>query len=415
MVQEHELKAETSRMIDSRGLISLLVINILVGSASGIMLLALPLYTISLHSSATEMGLIGGMAGAGRMLIIIPSGVWADRYGTRKLFVLSSLACVALTAMIPWVKSTGSLMAIMFFQGMAQSIGFLTLQAGFLKRMKYLEASRAGWQRSATQLGFYLIGPLTAAALLSKENFFPAFYAVISLLLSGVAVVLYRSRKGIREVTEYTHTTPYEDLKQTLFLLKDRNLLAVMAIELLNAAIFALFRTFLAPVATDVLHLPLQTVSWMVITQGSVAMVTLFWGGLLFADRSDSWCFNVAAVMTLTGNAVMASAGSSAPFCVGTFLYGVGTGMLGYCSLIRLTRVEGDKGKIAALFSLSVAVGTTCGPVFGGVVGETVGLQTVFFTPVVLLLIIMIMQMVRLAISPPLQGDSEQLSQVTQE
>jgi MFS family permease len=402
-------------MNDARGLGSLMLINVLVGSASGIMLLALPLYTISLHASAAEMGLIGGMAGAGRMLIIVPSGVWADRYGTRRLFVLSALICVALTALIPRAQSTEALMAIMFFQGMAQSIGFLTLQAGFLKRMKYLQASRAGWQRSATQLGFYLIGPLAAAALLDKNNFIPAFYTVNVLLLCGVAVVIYRSRKGIREVIEYTRATPYEELKHTLALLKDRNLLAVMAIELLNAAVFALFRTFLAPVATDVLHLPPQAVSWMVITQGTVAMATLFWGGLLFSGRSDSCCFNIAAVTTLTGNAVMAVAGGSSPFWFGTILYGVGTGMLGYYSLIRLTRVAGDKGKIAALFSLSVAVGSTFGPVVGGVVGEAAGMQSIFFTPVVLLFVILIVQLVRTLTTSRLNGDSELMVQASQE
>jgi predicted MFS family arabinose efflux permease len=306
-------------------------------------------------------------------------------------------------------------MAIMFFQGMAQSIGFLTLQAGFLKRMKYLEASRAGWQRSATQLGFYLIGPLAAAALLGKNNFIPAFFTVNILLLCGVAVVFYRSKRGIREVIEYTRATPYEELKHTVRLLKDRNLLAVMAIELLNAAVFALFRTFLAPVAADVLHLPLQVVSWMIITQGTVAMVTLFWGGLLFSGSSDSRCFTIAAVTTLSGNAVMAAAGGTSSFWFGTILYGAGTGILGYYSLIRLTRVAGDKGKIAALFSLSVAVGSTFGPIVGGVVGEAAGLQSVFLSPVVLLLVIILVQLVRKLTSSRQNEDPELMAQATQE
>ncbi len=402
-------------MNNTQGLKSLLAINVLAGCASGIMLLALPLYTLSLHASATEMGLISGIAGAGRMLIIVPSGVWADRYGTRKLFIVSTLLCVALTTMIPWVRTTLMLMGLMFFQGMAQSIGFMTLQTGFLKRMKYLEASQAGWQRSATQLGFYLIGPLTAAALLGGENYFPAFLSVSALFLAGVAVVLYRSRRGIREVSEYTNRTPYEDLKCMLALLTDRNLLTVLAIELLNAAVFAIFRTFMAPVAMDVLHLGMQAVSWIVITQGSVAMVTLFWGGLLFKARSATWCFNAAAVTILIGNAAMSTTGSFGLFWLGSALYGAGTGMLGYCSLIRLTRVDGDKGKIAALFSLSVAIGTTIGPIFGGLAGETLGMQTSFLSSVSLLLLIMIFQLWRSVATYPLRKDTEALEQVAQE
>ncbi|MFZ2950787.1 MAG: MFS transporter [Desulfuromonadaceae bacterium] len=402
-------------MNDTQGLKSLLAINVLAGCASGIMLLALPLYTLSLHASATEMGLISSMAGIGRMLIIVPSGMWADRYGTRRMFVISTLLCAALTLAIPWVYTAIMLMVIMFFQGMAQSVGFMTLQAGFLKRMKYLEATQVGWQRSATQLGFYLLGPFAAAGLLGGDNYFPVFLSISVLLLAGVAVVVYRSQRGITEIREYTSRTPAEDFSHMRGLLSDSNLLIVLALELLNASAFAVFRTFMAPVALNVFHLPLQAISWLIITQGSLAMATLFWGSILFKGHSARWCFNISAATTLIGTFVMATSGTTLLLWLGVALYGSGTGMVGYCGLVRLNMVEGEKGKIAALYSLSVAIGTTLGPILGGMAGETFGLQASFLSAIALFIPVMLIQSFIATSGSSCHKESEILDQVATE
>jgi predicted MFS family arabinose efflux permease len=375
---------------ETRGLKSLLAINVLAGCASGIMMLMLPLYTLSLHASAAEMGLISGMAGAGRMVIIIPSGVWADRYGTRRLFVGSTLLCVVLTSLIPWVRTPLPLMAVMFFQGMAQSIGFMALQAGFLKRLQHMNASQVGWQRSATQLGFYLIGPLAGGLLISGDRFVSAFLTVSALFLAGVGVVLYRKNNGISEVRESYRGTTADDFKRMIALLGDRDLRCVLGIEFLGAAIFMMFRTFMAPVALDVLKLPVNAVSWLVITQGTAAMCLLFWGGRLVRNRSLAWTFTVAALLVIIGNALLAAANGFGAYWLGALVYGAGTGLLAFASLSRLAHVAGEKGKIAALFSLSIAIGNTFGPVASGYAGELLGLQAAFLVPVGLMLVTLV-------------------------
>ncbi|MBJ6724324.1 MFS transporter [Geomesophilobacter sediminis] len=374
-------------MNNNRGLRSLLAVNVLAGSASGVMLLVLPLYTLWLNASPAEMGLIGGMAGAGRMLIIVPSGVWVDRYGTRPLFVGSTLLCVLLTAAIPWIRNPLPLMAVLFFQGMTQSIGFMTLQASFLTILRHLNASQAGWQRSATQFGFYLIGPLAGALLISGDRYAPAFLAVSALFLAGVAVTLYA---GDAETTGPRQQPPSatlgDDFRQTLSLLGDNDLRCALGIEFLGAAVFMMYRTFMGPVALDVLKLSTHAVFWLVTTQGTAAMCLLFWGGGLVRNRSTVWTFTAASFLVIAGNALLALANGFAVAWLGGLIYGAGTGLLSYASLIRLSKVPGEKGKIAALFSLSIAVGNTVGPVCAGYTGELIGLRGAFLVPVALML-----------------------------
>ena len=50
----------------------------------------------------------------------------------------------------------------------------------------------------------------------------------------------------------------------------------------------------------------------------------------------------------------------------------------------------GKKGKIAALFSLSIAIGNTFGPVASGYAGELLGLQAAFLVPVGLMLVALV-------------------------
>jgi len=374
----------------SQGLKSLLAINVLAGCASGILLLALPLYTMSLKASAAELGVIGGMAGAGRMLIIAPSGIWADRYGTRRLFVISTVICALLTAVIPWVRTPLPLMAVMFFQGMAQSIGFMTLQAGFLKRLKSMNAAQAGWQRSATQLGFFLIGPLVGGPLLSGHRFVPAFLTVSLLFLAGVIVVGYRKNAGIAAEPPHPPTgTPLNDFRRMLVMLNDQNLRCVLVVEFLGAALLMTYRTFMAPVAFDLLRLSTSAVSWLLISQGTVAMCFLFWGGRLVGNRSLTWIFTTAALLAMAGNTLLAAATGFISAFLGSVVYGVGTGLLSYVSLLTLTRVAGEKGKIAVLFSLSVAVGNTVGPMAAGFVAQALGMQRAFLVPVLLMALAM--------------------------
>lgn len=367
-----------------QGLLSFLSLNFLCGCASGILQLALPLYALYLHANTVQLGLIAGVSSVGRMLIIIPSGLLIDRIGARRLYFHGTSLCAILVGALVLVSSPWALMAVMLFQGMAQSVSFLALQAGFLKRLPFLDQTQAGWQRGSTQLGYYLVGPV-AGGLLLQENLYPLTFLVVAAVFSlAVLISLYRRLRGFREVADtavQSHTGEWGKLRA---LLADPLLLQVLGIECLGAAIFMIFRTFAPPVAVEVLHLPIRAISFLIILQGSAAMSSLFCGGRLLLRYSAGQVFTGASLLVTTGMILLATAQGFPLFLLGGTIYGVGTGLLSLCSLTKIGSVAGEKGKIAALFSLSIAVGNTFGPVLGGVVGELLTVQAAFLTPVAL-------------------------------
>ncbi|HEY6008646.1 MAG TPA: MFS transporter, partial [Geobacteraceae bacterium] len=332
-----------------QGLLSFLTINFLCGSATGILQLAIPLYALSLKATTVQLGLISGVSGVGRMLIIVPSGLVVDRCGARRLFVASTGACVCLVGVMQIVTSPWTLMAVMFFQGMAQSVSFLALQAGFLKRLPFLEPTQAGWQRGATQLGYYLVGPVAGGLLLQNSRYGETFLLVCGAFILSLGFSFYRRLTGIHEVADAVVPDDAGDLRKLRVLLSDPLLLQVLGIECVGAAIFMLFRTFVAPVAVEVLHLPVSAVSIIIIFQGTCAMASMLGGGKLVNRYSASRLFAGASLLVIAGMLLLANASGFFTYFLGSVVYGFGTGLLSLCSLSRLVDVAGEKGKIAAL------------------------------------------------------------------
>ena len=78
-------------------IISFVILNITMGTAGGIFQMTLPLYALSLKASTAQIGLISGASGMGLLLLVIPAGFLVDHFGSKRLFVVGSLAS-ALTA-----------------------------------------------------------------------------------------------------------------------------------------------------------------------------------------------------------------------------------------------------------------------------------------------------------------------------
>jgi len=368
--------------VGSHALGSLLLINLLAGCATGILQMAIPLYALSLRATTVELGLIAGVGGVGRLLVVLPSGFLIDRYGARTIFLRSTLFSILAVLALFWGDTPATLMAVMFVQGMGQSVSFMALQAGFLKRLPFLEPGRSGWQRGATHIGFYLFGPVLGGFLLRESRFGGAFAAVSAILTAGLVVSFYRQRRGVREIHESAPPSGEGELQRLIALLGNRFLVQVLVIECLGAACFMIFRAFVAPVAVGIHQMPVRAVSCLIICQGVTAMAVLLGGGGLLKRFPVRRLFVASGILTATGTTLLATAGQFAQFLGGAVVFGLGTGLMSLASLSLLSLVEGEKGKIAALFSFSIAVGNSVGPVVAGVVGDVATPQAAFLTPV---------------------------------
>jgi len=361
-------------------LFSFMMLNLLAGCATGILQLAIPLYALELQASTAQLGLIAGFNGVGRLLVIIPCGLLIDRWGARRLFLGSSLlATVAVLALFR-VRHPGTLMLATGVLGTLQSVVFLSLQAGFLKRLPYLRPAQAGWQRGATQFGFFLMGPLLGGYLLRNGEFGHSFAVVSALFAVCLFTSLYRRWIGVNEVADNVVTGGGGSIARFNVLLNNRLFLQILGFECLGNAAFMVFRSFIGPVGVDVLHLPVQTVSWLIVSQGVAAMSVLLCSSRLLERMSMSRLFTLSGSLMVAGSLLLAWADGFALFWFGTVLFGLGTGTVSFASLSRIGRIGGEKGMIAGLFSFSVALGNTLGPSAAGCVGTVFSPRAAFLT-----------------------------------
>lgn len=366
----------------NRALLSLLSINMLAGVATGMLQMTIPLYALSLNATTLQLGLIAGASGIGRLFVVIPSGLLIDRYGARMLFITSTLITAFAALLLLSARSSLLLMGVLITLSMGQAISFLALQAGFLKRLPFLGKARAGWQRGATQIGFYLIGPVLCGMLLQENRYTVVFSAVSAIFITELVISWYRRMSGAREVQDSHFRSDIGQLARFKALLGDRILLQVLVIECLGAATFMIFRAFIAPVAVSILHLSVRDVSFLILSQGAIAMSTLLFGGGLLNLYTGARIYRASGIFVSLGALVLAGAGGFWSLWCGAVLLGAGTGLMSLCSLSQISLVRGEKGKIAALFSFSIGIGNTVGPVVAGVIGNYLTVQASFIATI---------------------------------
>jgi MFS family permease len=75
-----------------------------------------------------------------------------------------------------------------------------------------------------------------------------------------------------------------------------------------------------------------------------------------------------------------------------TVVLGLGLGFLNLVTSSRIGLMEGEKGKIVALFAAAVGAGISLGPMLGGLVGQYLGVQNIFlaFIPLFMLLTLLV-------------------------
>ena len=127
--------------------------NLLSGTTGGLWQMAIPLYALTLKINTVQLGLLTGIGSLGRLLIVLPSGFWVDRYSPQKLFYGCTMLNAGIAMAYIFSASTYSLLVLMTLQGMTSSISVISLQAIYLKLLNSLSLSQAGWQRGMNTMG----------------------------------------------------------------------------------------------------------------------------------------------------------------------------------------------------------------------------------------------------------------------
>lgn len=365
-------------------------LNVLVGTAGGVMQLGVPLLALSRGATNAQVGLVRSVSGLGMLLVVIPIGLLVDHFGARRVFRVGALAGATIAVVYAAGPSPLLLVALLMgLEGLFAPLRFTALTASFYGKLEAIGIEKAGWFKASMSVGLTFLGPLVGGLLARGAGFPPLFGAVAALHLASASLVTIAELEEARpRSAAASNPRLAEQAAQLLALLRTSSIRPALAAELLGAATFSAFSAFVVVVAVRVHGADAAVASRILIVEGLSFVVTAFLGGRFAADRAR--LRRVAGLAGVTGTIGTAVAAGPLSLAFAGVAIGVATGLIHVFVASWIASLAGAKGRISALFQLAAGLGVTLGPLATALAGRWIPAQDVLlvFLPLFLLLAI---------------------------
>lgn len=342
------------------------------GTAKAVILPILPIYMRELGFSIATLGIF--TAGSGFALMIFEPlwGVWADKVGAKRIFVLTNLFTPLVLFSYTLVKDFGMFGALMFFSGVWQCAWVVSSR--MLARTASTKGGRAfgAWYTIFAAAG--LIGPAiggyTAAIDYSLTFYVATVIALIAFLLSFGAPDSGRKHM------------PNEKDKVRGLNKEEKSILVVMSsLIILPMYLVAVSRTFLPVLAKEKLFLGPLEVSWIFTIMGILGLIA----PLLFSELSDrigmKTMILIGMLLQATSFLLFPVASGMMMLALTAVIFGLGTaGTNPLMMALLMERIPIPKqGFTLGAYGFCEDIGLTLGPLIVGYIYQDYGAEFPFY------------------------------------
>jgi len=354
-----------------------MLINISSGVAIGMMNFIIPVYALSLNATSTEIGLIKGFTGIGDLLVVLPAGFLVDYFGSRKMYSLGCISGAAIIMSVSFATNPEFLLFIMLFYGISRTIRTTSNNADFFENMSTIGARKAGLFKGSMTIGSSFIGPVIGGIAIVAMGY-TSYYALTGAVLLVPLIVLFA-------LANRENNSPFK-LKNSSFidasnhyknLVKNRILVSAAIIDSLNGAFFMTFTAFVSVLVIRDLGMSPGIAAMLLSLKGGATILVVFFGGALLS-RNNNGLYLFAFIATILGLLLLGVGKDITQFGIASVILGIGSGLLTLVTFTQVGNIDGEKGKIAGIFSFIHAIGAIVGPIFGGVIGDAFGVRTIF-------------------------------------
>lgn len=373
-----------------RFLLSFATLSLFMGISVGLAKVTTSLYALQLGAHGWWLGAIAAAQSVGILLTALPMGVWVDRFGPRRLFMLGSLAGGALYAVLPLVPSAAFLLGMTVLTGLVMPTRFVSLQTIFMTMLHQIGSANAGWQRAAHMSGMFLLGPLLTAWVVAHLGHAGSYWLVALMFVVTVALsqpVLRHPLPGHPARTTTAHQGIVASMAQVLALREARQLAAAEAcVQALN--MYHAF--FIVVIAVQELHVPPTVAGSLVAVQGASFIAALLLLGPT-VDRLGTLATVIGAALASLGCVGLGTSEGTVTLLAGSVCLGLGIGVIEIGVIGRMAALGArlGQGRMAGLNAVAGPGGALLGGLAGGTLGSWLGLQPVYllFVPVLWLMV----------------------------
>lgn len=367
-----------------RFLLSFATLSLFMGISVGLAKVTTSLYALQLGAQGWWLGAIAAAQSVGILLTALPMGLWVERFGPRRLFMLGSLAGGALYAVLPLIPSAAFLLGMTVLTGIVMPSRFVSLQTIFMTMLHQIGSANAGWQRAAHMSGMFLLGPLLTASVVAHLGHAGSYWLVALMFVLTVGLsqpVLRHPLPGLSPRTGAQGGLVIA-MAQLLAHREARNLAAaeacVQAINMYHAF-------FIVVIAVQELGIPATVAGSLVAVQGASFIAALLLLGPA-VQRLGARAAAAGAALASLGCTTLGLGDASVALLAGSACLGLGIGLIeiGVIGRMAVLGTQLGQSRMAGLNAVAGPGGALLGGLAGGSLGNWLGLQPVYllFVPV---------------------------------
>lgn len=372
------------------------------GTAFGIFSLLLPAYALSLNATTEKIGMIQGALSLGLVATILPAGFLTDRFGSRRLYILSGFLMAAIILTMPLAKELAPLILAVAVAGCIGSFNMTSTNAAFFNNLRRMGESKTGWYRGALTIGLSLIGPIAGGWIIEGFGFTRTFIVVAALwMVPALSAVILTSSAPVAG----SGRVDVPVVHQVKNLLVNHPLLGALALEGIGVATVGVYATFIVVLSLERLGLTVQYVGWLLGLEGIGYAAVLFFGGKLLTMLSRKKLVLVSFTGTALSFAIFATASGFSNIALGSAILGLALGLLGLMNMSTLANTRVGKGSVAGFHGFSIGVFAGLGPLVAGFIGKTKGLEAIFWSVAVLYVGLAVLRLTVLSRAKVLTGE----------
>ena len=207
----------------------------------------LPLFASYLGADPARVGMVAAVSAFTGVVASIPAGMLSDRWGRKKMLILSAVAFSSAPFLYLFVTNIYQLAAIRFYHGLATAI-FVPVATALVSDLFHHErGEKIGWFSTSTLVGRFM-APIVGGAIIGALALNPGMSYKIVYLVCGAAgiIVLFLTIK-IQHPAE--HESKRQSWSETAGAFKtaisDRNILITSMMEASILFSYGTFETFL--------------------------------------------------------------------------------------------------------------------------------------------------------------------------
>jgi MFS family permease len=363
---------------DHRFILAFTALAVLAGLSVGVAKVTTSLYALDLGATPAQFGLIAGAQSVGVLLMGIPMGLLVDRVGPLRLFAVGSVLAALVYAAVPLVRDAWFLALCTALVSFCMPCRFVSLNTVFLHRLEELGPAKAGWFRGTHTIGFFLLGPAVAAAIVGALSFAGTYWLVAVSFILAIALAPLVLADYVR--AEARPFNLAEVGRRLRLVVDDRDLARTCVVELTAQAALMYFTFFIVALAITRFGFAPAEAAALVSAQGLTFIVALFVLGGVAARLGPARAYLVSFIIVIAALASLGLANRGAHLWLGALLLGLGLGLLVTVNFARFASLSArhGRGQIAGLLALVGPTGGLTGSLLGGAIGQRFGIQAMF-------------------------------------